>query len=320
MGSRTLRVASVAAVSAAACAAAASTSSAVVTLGPNPLPQRTNVTSSGGARIFANAVVPGATLASPMDGIVTRWRVRRGNGGGVMLAATLTLRILRPTGLPNQFTAAGTSDPHNVPGGSNDPVAVYEFPTTLPIRAGDRIGQGTNVGEFTALAQPSAGYLTRTNALDDGQTATFTTGAFPNQAVLINADVEPDANCNGLGDETQDAVVSGGCLPPKAASLAASKAKAAKGVASVPLSCALAGGNCNENRIVLKAKTGKAAKAKKLTLGSNSFSIAAGQSQPVPVPLSKRARKLLKKSKRLKVTATITGGSSTTVAKLTLKR
>lgn len=305
-----------------ACISAASPGSslAAVTLGPNPLPQRTSVISSAGARIFTNAVVPGATLAAPSDGIVTRWRVRRGDGPGVMDPDTVTLRILRPTGVANQFTAEGTSTSHSLPGGSNDPVDVYEFTTTLPVKAGDRVGLGTTVGEFTALAQTSAGYLTRTNALADGMTAVFSTGAFPNEAVLFNADIEPDANCNGLGDETQEPVVSGGCLPPKAASLAATKVKAAKGVASVPLACALAGGNCDGNQISLTAKARKAAAAKRVTLGSTSFSIAAGQSQPVPVKLSKRAKKLLKQRKKLKATATIAVGSTTTAAKLTLKR
>jgi hypothetical protein len=177
---------------------------AAITLGPNPLPQRTSVISSAGARIFANNVVPGASLTAPLDGVVVRWRVRRGPGPGTLEAATLTLRILRPTGVANEFTASGTSDPQAVPVGSSDPIDVYEFPTQLPIKTNDRLGLGTTpVSEFAALALAGASYL-RTNALDDGQTATFAAGAFADQAVLMNADVEADCDMDGLGDETQD--------------------------------------------------------------------------------------------------------------------
>jgi hypothetical protein len=188
--------------------------SGALTIGANPLPPRTSVITSGGARIFTNDVVPGVELASPIDGVVVRWRVRRGSGPGVMIADTITLRVLRPTGQTNEFTAVGTSEPHMVPGGSNDPVNVYEYPTQLPIAAGDRVGLGTTVGEFTALSTAGASYLTRINALTDGQTATFAAGAFPNQQVLINADIEPDCDQDGFGDETQDPELTGPNCPP----------------------------------------------------------------------------------------------------------
>jgi hypothetical protein len=181
---------------------------AAITLGPNPLPQRTSVISSAGARIFANNVVPGASLTAPLDGVVVRWRVRRGPGPGTLEATTLTLRILRPTGVANEFTASGTSDAHAVPSGSSDPIDIYEFPTQLPIKTNDRLGLGTTpVSEFAALELAGASYL-RTNALDDGQTAIFDVGAFADRAVLMNADIEADCDQDGLGDETQDADLS----------------------------------------------------------------------------------------------------------------
>jgi hypothetical protein len=182
---------------------------AVVTIGPNPLLQRSGVVGEGGARIFTNNVVPAAgltsaQLTSPIDGVVVRWRVRRGSGGGGMAADTVTLRVLHPTGAVNQFTAVGTSEPHMVPAGSSDPVDVYEYPTRLPIAAGDRVGLGTTVGQATYRNATTASYLVRLSALADGATATFAAGGFPNLYVLVNADVEPDADSDGFGDETQD--------------------------------------------------------------------------------------------------------------------
>lgn len=113
--------------------------------------------------------------------MVVRWRVRRGSGPGVLQADTITLRILRPTGVMAQFTAMGTSEAHPVPGGSIDPVDVYEYPTRLPITAGDSVGLGTTAGSFAEGSAINAAYLTRINALTDGQSATFALGAFADQ-------------------------------------------------------------------------------------------------------------------------------------------
>jgi hypothetical protein len=190
------------------------TASAATTIGPNPLPQRTGVV--GAARTFTNSVVPGVELASPIDGVVVRWRVRRGSGGGGMTADTITLRVLRPTGVVSQFTAVGTSEPHMVPGGAVDPVDVYEYPTRLPIAAGDRIGLGTTAQTATYRTMTNASYLERDPPLADGATATFDPGTFPNLYVLVNADVEPDCDSDGFGDETQDADTSS-CIADTAA-------------------------------------------------------------------------------------------------------
>jgi hypothetical protein len=191
--------------------------SAAVTIGPDPLQERTDVL--GGTRIFTNAVVPGAELASPIDGVVVRWRIRRGSGPDAMAPDTVTLRILRPTGNVNVFTAMGTSEPHMVPGGTTDPVDVYEYPTRLPIAAGDRIGLDSTANQVTVRAETSASYLEGFTAVADGQTASFFPGTFSNRYVLVNADVEPDCDGDSFGDETQDGDTSS-CIPPEPAKAA----------------------------------------------------------------------------------------------------
>jgi hypothetical protein len=155
-----------------------------------------------------------------LDGVVVRWRARRGQGPGELPADTITLRILRPTATAGEFTAVGTSEDHDVPDGASDPISVREFPTRLPIKIGDRLGLGTIASRFPSLETPGASYLVRISALADGQTATFAAGAFADQAVLINADIEPDADADGFGDETQDGCPTdsskqGDCTPPE---------------------------------------------------------------------------------------------------------
>ncbi len=201
--------------------------SAAVTLGPDPLPARQGVITSGGARIFAHGAAPGATLDAPIDGVLTRWRVRRGSGGGLLIADTITLRVLRPTGTPNEFTASGTSDAHAVPGGSSDPIDIYEFPTRLAVAAGDRIGLGTTAGAFTHVGLGGSSYIQRVGELGDGGTALFVPGAFADRLALFNADLEPDADGDGFGDESQDqcptdASTQGACPPEPDTTLAGS--------------------------------------------------------------------------------------------------
>ncbi len=77
----------------------------------------------------------------------------------------------------------------------------------MPITAGDSVGLGTTAGSFAEGSAINAAYLTRINALTDGQSATLAPGAFADQYVLINADIEPDCDRDGFGDETQDPLI-----------------------------------------------------------------------------------------------------------------
>lgn len=184
--------------------AVAAPARAAVTIGPDPLPERSSVIGSANARIFATGDLPGVGVTSPIDGVVVLWRVRRGSGPGALPEDTITLRILRGTATENEFTAVGTSESHEVPSGAADPEPIHEYPTRLPIAAGDRIGLGTMSNAFPAREEAGASYLTRKNALADGESGLFEVGAFENRYVLINADIEPDCDGDGFGDETQD--------------------------------------------------------------------------------------------------------------------
>jgi hypothetical protein len=291
--------------------------SAAVTLGPDPLPARTGVITSSGARIFAHGFAPGATLDSPLDGVLTRWRVRRGSGGGVLNADTVTLRVLRPTGMLAEFTARGTSDAHAVPGGSSDPIDVYEFPTRLPVTTGDRIGLGTTAGSFTHLALPGASYIQRVGLLGDGATALFALGAFPDRLALFNADLEPDADGDGFGDETQDlcptdASTQGPCPtaePPADTELegsaSAKKKQKQKGKKIVVKAKAKAGEDLSakgKGEIKVKKKTYK---LKPVTKSVSSGSSKNLKLKPKKSKDRKKIAKALKKGKKAKAKLTV---------------
>ena len=140
---------------------------------------------------FVQTVLPGRAVASPIDGVIVRWRVRDANG-------ELKLRVVRPAG-GGVFTGAGTSAPASVFSATPS-----TFDTRLPVNAGDHIGldfAGTsgigaraNGGSQTAVWSP---------ALADGQQRA-PDGTLDNLEFLYNADIEPDADRDGFGDETQD--------------------------------------------------------------------------------------------------------------------
>jgi hypothetical protein len=180
---------------------------AAVTIGSD-LDEQANTSASCGGETFFQTSLPGRTLASPFDGVVTRWRLKY--RGGAPPLESPRLRVLRPRG-GGQWLAAGTSGhvpfpPHP---GSDDPPQVTN--TRLPVRAGDQLGID-NPGEPILVetmaifaSAPSAALNGFAPAIRDGEERPAGT-CFPGAQLelLMNADIEPDADRDGLGDETQD--------------------------------------------------------------------------------------------------------------------
>ena len=203
---------------------AAAPATAAVTIGPKPLPERKGVIGSGGATIFMTNALPGVELTSPIDGVIVSWRVRRGEGPGGLTADKISLRVLKSTATLHRYTAVETSSAHEVPSSTEEPDGkIWVFPTQLPIKAGETIGLGTTAGQFSYAEKIDASFLERINPLADGKTATFTVPPFTDKFVDINADIEPDCDNDGLGDETQDPSIpqtpACGFVPPPAPTL-----------------------------------------------------------------------------------------------------
>lgn len=165
---------------------------------------------AGGAGVTCVVVqtaIPGRQLASPIDGVITRFRSRGGSGSA-------RLRIVHPG--PAGYTFV-SSTPYVTGSGGTD---VVTLPAQVPIHAGDLIGvdgaPGAQAG-FRPLAGATADYFEPSPA--DGATMPPTFPANGNE-FLFNADVEPDTDNDGFGDETQDGCpgngsATGTCPPPK---------------------------------------------------------------------------------------------------------
>lgn len=78
---------------------------------------------------------PGATLASPVNGAIVRWRIQGAKGG------PFYLRVLHPNG-KGGYEAAGTSQ-----GVTPTDEGLQTFNTNLKVRSGDLIGIDPTSGE-----------------------------------------------------------------------------------------------------------------------------------------------------------------------------
>jgi hypothetical protein len=304
--------------------------SGAVTVGGDlqPAPSGNGLGCADPSCAWANTTLPGEVLTSPVSGVVVRWRARVTNVG--IDGTKIRLQVIRAAG-SGAFTGVSVSETESLALSGAD--IVHLFPTRQSITAGDQLAlhadpPGVGSLAITAPTVPGVTQLRWGPALGIGETRAPTNTFLNDAELLINADVEPDADCDGFGDETQDPLVSGGCLPAKAAALSGGTAKTKGKQVPLQISCAAAGGNCEGNsialattkRVSLAGPRTSAAKGKRINLGGASFSVPAGGTAIVVVPLTKAGRKLFRTRAKAGATATISGGGQTSAAAVTIKR
>jgi hypothetical protein len=154
--------------------------------------------------LFQTSSADGTSYAVPTDGVVTSWSFQ---GSGVQ-DSQVTLRVYRSL-------APGTD--RFVPVGDGGPVTLHsgdqEFvtPARITVKAGDVIGLrserfGTTPGGTCAATGGSADtyrFLAGAVATDIGATASYSESR--GLRIDVSATVEPDADGDGYGDESQDA-------------------------------------------------------------------------------------------------------------------
>jgi hypothetical protein len=291
-----------------------------VTVGPADLAKTTTQSCSLQACVFANNTGPaGVSLSAPFAGVVTRVRLV-GTG-------QLTVRVMHfsSSGTSYRFLATG---PTLVGSGGS---ATDTFAIRLPLNLFDTLGL-ENTTSSTIGSNSSSAWTTDTwspppsngpnsVAADLGPSPGFWD---------YNWDIEPDADADGFGDESQDrcpgsAGTDRGCKPgvldpqvvqvvqvtqagagasvdPAGVSLSKSRC-----VLSVPVSCpASHSGPCAGT--VAAQTSGKVAIASRkrgrravLRLGSARFRVSPGKAQGVKIKLSRKARRTVRKLKKVKL-------------------
>jgi hypothetical protein len=136
-----------------------------------------------------DATTAAPVAAAPFDGVIVRWRVKAGSA-----APAARLRVLRAAG-SGSYTSVAAGDSQALQSGTST------FAVHIAVKAGDVIGldDGSSAKLFASPAATAAYYF-----------QPFL-GAFAHspskqasRELLVNADIERDADADGYGDETQD--------------------------------------------------------------------------------------------------------------------
>jgi hypothetical protein len=185
-----------------AVSATAGPASAAVTVGSS-LDVRANLVatcrSSAGCTATAEAL-GGRPIAIGEDGVIVRWRVRSAS------RATATLRVLRPG--PDGTLVSVRAGPRRRltqrPRAGHD--ARYVFAARIPVERGDLLAVDLGHGPaavFHLRGGPAYAVLSFEPALA-GADPRGPSSRLDGAELLLNADIEPDADGDGFGDETQD--------------------------------------------------------------------------------------------------------------------
>ncbi len=138
--------------------------------------------------------------AAPHDGVLTRWRLR-----SLPTAGDTVLQVLRPDEDGRTFTVVAESAPVHVTS-----IDVTAADAQLPVKAGDRIavrsvqaeGGASDLGAIAARVGPAILAEQPPKRLHETwMPSMFSVNEF---RLLVQADIEPDADHDGYGDVTQE--------------------------------------------------------------------------------------------------------------------
>jgi hypothetical protein len=133
----------------------------------------------------------GPSFAAPSGGVITSWSHQAPGA-----ADQLRLKVARAAGGDN-FTIVGQSALETM-----TPSTLNTFGTRIPVQAGDVIGFFHGSGGLCATGAPGGIVHFSGGDTQPGTTAPFTPS--PGFKLDVSAQLEPDADNDGFGDETQD--------------------------------------------------------------------------------------------------------------------
>ncbi len=157
--------------------------------------------------MFQVPTAPNGDLSSqgaPMSGVITKFRIKAIGDGG---PATATFRLADVTANPGDpsaiATSAGTGPTVQIPADNGGDAPITQVGARLPVAAGQHLAVDGSAN-LEALHVSDGGKWTYIYGppLVDGQGGRDSTLA--TEELLVQADIEPDADHDGFGDETQD--------------------------------------------------------------------------------------------------------------------
>ena len=188
---------------------ASAPAAAATQVGETPTPDRPFCAS--GTATLVQSFSPAGQYVIPSAGVITSWSYLAAS----MPPSQLRLKIIRGNG-GNSYTVLGESAVQT--GLSLN--SLNTFGTRITVHAGERLGLfAAFAGDCVGETAP-AGYGTA--IFSGGNQAVNSTATYMQQAMErldVSAVLEPDADNDGFGDETQDACpgdasIQGDCAPP----------------------------------------------------------------------------------------------------------
>jgi hypothetical protein len=267
--------------------------------------------SCGGNALVQTAVETGTSYAVPAGGgVITSWQSRTGT-----LPGTVKIKVYRPTGVAGQYFIVGEEGPHSILANSSPS---FTAGVRIPVKAGDLLGMlGTGFncssyypgqnGYHTSNFPMGTDPLTGTTASIEGNGTQF--------ALEIAATIEPDADHDEYGDETQDACLNDvahalPCTPPVVAPPApdttppsltlSSKAKQAALKAKAVIAIASANESVGLNATGSVSIPGGSSFSLTPTSGNAAANAPVSLSLTIPKEARKKIQKALKEGKKVK--------------------
>ena len=278
-----------------------SAAAAAMTVGQAAPPSASGViadcSDATGVQAASAAGTPSYTV--PSDGVLTSFTTRAGTGTN----ATTRVYAFRNTS-PGNFLVVGRSEAEAL-----TPSSLNRFPTRNSTRAGDLLGLKSTGANFCLYAGGTGDVALGSFGVDPQPGSNFTPAfSAPGPRWNVEAVLEPDADNDGFGDETQDrcptsAATQGSCT--NAFTLGALTRNKKKGTATITANLP------NPGDLTASGK-GVKVTAPEVTF---SRSVTPGTVQLVIKAMGKKRRKLNQTGKvklNLAITYTPTGGSPNT--------
>jgi hypothetical protein len=170
----------------------ASSAGAVTTIGQTFAPTKSVCS---GAATFVQEATPAGEYTVPFAGVIASWSYQAGNTPPTQLKLKIVHRNFF-----NNYTIVRESAMQ----AGLTPNALGTFPTRIPVQAGDRLGLFANLVADCVNGNPASGYAAADVSGDQAVGSTSNYGPDAMERLDVSAVLEPDADNDGFGDETQD--------------------------------------------------------------------------------------------------------------------